>query len=218
MIRVLLADDHAVLRAGLKALLALQPDITAVAEAADGDEAVRLARQVHPDVVLLDVTMPGNERLAALRALTGAAKAPKVILLTMHQDEAVLREALRLGAAGYVLKKAAEADLLRAIRAAARGEMFIDPAMTATMIRGYLRPSPAAAPAVREPGGLSPRETEVLGLVAQGYANREIAERLFVSVKTVETHKAHIGEKLGLHSRVELVRWARAHGLLGDER
>lgn len=213
MIRVLLADDHAVLRAGLKALLAMQPDITTVGEASDADEAARLARQLQPDIVLLDVTMPGNERLAALRALSGYPAAPRVILLTMHQDEAILREALRLGASGYVLKEAAEADLLTAIRAVARGGAFIDPAMTATMIQGYLHPA-ASPPRMPDASGLSARELEVLKLVAQGYANREIAEQLFISVKTVETHKAHIGEKLGLRSRVDLMRYARAHGLL----
>jgi two-component system response regulator NreC len=213
MIRVFLADDHAVLRAGLKALLSTQPDITTVGEASDAEEAVRLAAEVQPDVVLLDVTMPGNERLAALRALSALPAAPRVILLTMHQDEEILREALRLGAAGYVLKKAVEADLLTAIRAVARGEAYIDPAMTATMIRSYLHPG-ASPPRAPDANGLSPREVEILTLVAQGYANREIAEKLFISVKTVETHKAHISEKLGLRSRVDLVRYARARGLL----
>ncbi len=214
MIRVLLADDHAVLRAGLKALLNLQVGIVTVGEASDGDEAVALAARVRPDVVLLDVTMPGNDRLAALRSLCALTPAPRVILLTMHQDESLLREGLRLGAAGYVLKRSAEADLLTAIRAVARGEAFVDSAMTATMISEFLHPPTSTRARGPSPTGLSGREVEVLTLVAQGYANREIAAQLFISVKTVETHKSNIAEKLGLRSRVEMVRYARTHGLL----
>ncbi len=214
-IRVLLADDHAVLRAGLRALLATQPDLEVVGESGEGGEAVRLTESLRPDVLLLDVTMPGNERLAALRAARQRAPQTRVLLLTMHEDESLLREALGLGAVGYVLKKAAESELLTAIRAVARGEAYIDPALTKVMIDGYLGREEHTAASAALPGGLSPREVDVLRLTAEGYANKEIAEKLSISVKTVETHKAHIAEKLGTKSRVEWLRLARAMGLLG---
>lgn len=214
-IRVLLADDHAVLRAGLKALLATQPDLEAVGESGEGSEAVRLVESLQPDVLLLDVTMPGNEQFAALRAVHARAPQTRVLLLTMHEDEALLREALRLGAAGYVLKKAAEAELLTAIRAVARGEAYVDPALTRAMIEGYLgRGEKTAQPSPAPAGILTPRETEILRLTAEGYTNKEIADQLTISVKTVETHKAHIAEKLGTRSRVEWLRYVRDEGLL----
>ncbi len=218
-IRVLLADDHAVLRAGLRALLATQADLEAVGETGDGTEAVALAERLQPDVLLLDVSMPGNEHLAALHAIRARAPAVRVLLLTMHEDEAILRAALGAGASGYVLKKAAEAELLSAIRAVARGEAFIDPALTRAMIAGYLGKSPGPpgeSPA--DVGGLTAREREILTLTAEGHTNKEIAERLTISVKTVETHKAHIAEKLGMKSRVEWLRYARENGLLAADR
>jgi DNA-binding NarL/FixJ family response regulator len=213
-IRILLADDHAVLRSGLKALLATQPDLDPIGDAGNGGEAVQLTESLRPDVLLLDVTMPGNERFAALRAIRARAPEVRVLLLTMHEDESVLREALRLGAAGYVLKKAAEAELLNAIRAVARGEAYIDPALTRAMIEGYLEheANPAAAP--NQSDGLTTREIEVLTLTAEGYTNKELASKLSISVKTVETHKAHIAEKLGMKSRMDWLRYAREHGLL----
>ncbi len=208
-IRVLLADDHAVLRAGLKALLATQPDLEPVGETGEGGEAARLAETLRPDVLLLDVTMPGNEHFAALHAVRGRAPEVRVLLLTMHEDEALLREALHLGASGYVLKKAAEAELLTAIRAVARGEAFVDPAMTRVMIEEYLGAEGNKGTEVAQSDGLTAREIEVLKLIAEGYTNKEIVEKLVISVKTVETHKAHIAEKLGMKSRVEWLRYAR---------
>lgn len=213
-IRVLLADDHALLRAGLKALLATQTDIDTVGETGDGGEAAQLAQTLLPDVLLLDVTMPGNEQFAALRAVRERAPQVRVLLLTMHEDEALLREALRLGAAGYVLKKAAEAELLTAIRAAARGEAYVDPALTRAMIAGYLEAEESKKTDIAQEDGLTAREVEVLKLTAEGYTNKEIAENLVISVKTVETHKAHIAEKVGMKSRVEWLRYAREKGWL----
>jgi two-component system response regulator NreC len=215
-IRILLADDHAVLRAGLKALLAMQPDLEPVGEAGDGAEVVRLAERLRPDVLLLDVTMPGNEHLAALRAVRDRAPTVRTLLLTMHENETMLREALRLGAAGYVLKKAAEAELLTAIRAVARGEAYIDPGMTRVMIEGYLGTAESRSTRGEDvqADGLTAREIEVLKLTAEGYTNKEVAEKLVISVKTVETHKAHIAEKLGMKSRVEWLRYAREKGWL----
>ena len=214
-IRVLLADDHAVLRSGLKALLATQPDLDPVGDTGDGSQAARLAESLRPDVLLLDVTMPGNEHFAALRAVRECAPHVRVLLLTMHEDEAVLREALRLGASGYVLKKAAEAELLTAIRAVARGEAYVDPGLTRAMIEGYLGAETGRRTETTSTDGLTAREIEVLTLTAEGYTNKEIAAKLSISVKTVETHKAHIAEKLGMKSRVEWLRYARQKGLLG---
>ncbi len=219
-IRVVLADDHAILRAGLKALLVTQPDLGVVGEAGDGAEALRLAESLQPDVLLLDVTMPGNEHFAALRALRECAPGVRVLLLTMHENETMLREALRLGASGYVLKKAAEAELLTAIRAAARGEAYVDPALTKVMIEGYLgttETEESHRTAQVQASGLTAREIEVLRLTAEGYTNKEIAAELIISVKTVETHKAHIAEKLGAKSRVEWLRYARQRGWLKVE-
>lgn len=219
-IRVVLADDHAILRAGLKALLVTQPDLDVVGEAGDGAEALRLAESLQPDVLLLDVTMPGNEHFAALRALRERAPGVRVLLLTMHENETMLREALRLGASGYVLKKAAEAELLTAIRAAARGEAYVDPALTKVMIEGYLATTETEAShrtAEVQASGLTAREIEVLRLTAEGYTNKEIAAKLVISVKTVETHKAHIAEKLGVKSRVEWLRYAWQRGWLKVE-
>ncbi|OIO89627.1 MAG: DNA-binding response regulator [Anaerolineae bacterium CG2_30_64_16] len=212
-IHVLLADDHAVLRAGLRALLSNQPNIEVVAEAGDGYEAVRLAETLAPDIVLMDISMPGMDGLAATRLMRQRCPNARVIVLTMHEEESFLRQVLAAGGAGYVLKKAAEGELLAAIRVVHRGEAFVDPAMTRTMIEGYLG---GEAPAPNTPNGveLSPRETEVITLIAQGYTNQQIAARLVISVKTVETHKANIMQKLGAKSRVELVRYALETGLL----
>jgi two-component system response regulator NreC len=212
-IRVLLADDHAVLRAGLKMLLESQPDITVVGEAGDGKTTLNLVTSLLPDVLLLDVGMPGMDGLGVLQAIRVDVPHCRVLLLTMHEEEAILRAALRAGASGYMLKKAAEAELLTAIRAVARGEAYVDPALTRTMIEGYLE-SAEAAKATEQMDGLTTREVEVLRLVAEGYSNKEVAEKLVLSVKTIETHKAHIAGKLGVKSRVEWLRYAREKGLL----
>jgi|YNPNPStandDraft_1061719.scaffolds.fasta_scaffold20081_3 two-component system response regulator NreC len=212
-IRVLLADDHAVLRAGLRALLNAQPDIEVVGEAGDGAQAVQLARALTPDIALLDISMPGLDGLAAVQQIRRLCSSTRVVVLTMHEEEGFLRQVLDAGGTGYVLKRAAETELLTAIRAAYRGEAFVDPAMTRSLIQGYLGQEDTFGqpPADAE---LSPRETEVLALIAAGYSNQQIAEKLVISVKTVETHKAHIMEKLGARSRVDLVRYALDKGLL----
>ncbi len=212
-IRVLLADDHAVLRSGLKMLLESQPDIIVVGEAGDGKTALSMATALLPDVLLLDVGMPGMDGLDVLQAIRVDTPQCRVLLLTMHEEEAILRAALRAGASGYVLKRAAEAELLTAIRAVARGEAYVDPVLTRTMIEGYLE-STEAAETREQIDGLTAREVEVLKLIAEGYTNKEVAEKLVVSVKTVETHKAHIAGKLGVKSRVEWLRYAREKGLL----
>lgn len=213
-IRVLLVDDHAVLRAGLKALLATQSDLQTVGETGHGSEAVRLALETRPDVVLLDVTMPGNEQFATLRALRTRVPQARVLVLTMHENKMLLREALKLGASGYVLKQAAESELLSAIRAVARGEPYVDGVMTRAMIEDFASGESTPKQPGAQADGLTAREIEVLKLSAEGHTNKEIATQLFISVKTVETHKAHIGEKLSLKSRVDWLRYAREKGLL----
>ena len=216
-ITVLLADDHAVLRAGLKMMLENQPDMTVIGEASDGGMALRLTRELAPRVLLLDVSMPGMDGLQVLHAIRADVPSCRVLLLTMHEEEAILRQALQAGAAGFVLKKSAETELLSAIRAVARGEAFVDPGMTKMMIEGYLGLQPTSGAAEPEVESLTPREIEVLRLVAAGYANREVAEKLVISVRTVETHKARIAERLGVKSRVEWLRYARKNGWLATD-
>jgi two-component system, NarL family, response regulator NreC len=220
-IRILLADDHAVLRAGLKALLSAQADMEVVGEAGDGLEALEESERLQPDVVLADVGMPGLTGLELTRRLKESLPNARVLILTVHEDQSFLHRALRAGAAGYLVKRAAEEDLLAGIRAVARGEAFLLPSMTRGLIEDFVRRTSrkgAKTPDVGEsPGqydGLTPREVQVLGLIAQGYSNVQIGETLVISVKTVETHRARIVDKLGLHSRVELVRYAMSKGLL----
>jgi two-component system response regulator NreC len=213
--RLLLADDHAVLRSGLRLLLEAQPDLKVVGEAGDGREAIGLAQSLQPDVILLDLTMPGLGGMAALPLLRKAAPASRILILTMHDDEGYLRQALHNGASGYVLKKAADGELLSAVRAVSRGEIYVQPSMTKSLLEDLLPPSPDAASG--DPwDALSEREQEVLTLVALGHTSAEIAERLNLSVKTVETYRARGLEKLGLRSRAALVQFALAHGLLSD--
>ncbi len=216
-IKVLLADDHAVLRAGLKTLFNAQPDIEVVAEAANGEEAVQQSAKVVPDIVLMDITMPVLSGLEATREIKKQNPAIKVLVLTMHEDESYLHQMLHAGASGYVPKKAADVELLAAIRATYRGEHFIHSSMTAGLVAG-LRDKEVVSPV--ESGGddrLSGREREVLRLLAMGHTNQQIAEKLYLSVKTVETYKARVKEKLGLQGRAELVRYAIQARLLDTE-
>lgn len=217
-IKLLLVDDHAVFRAGLKMLLNAQPDMEVVGEAASGEEALRKIREIRPELALIDITMPGMGGLEAIERIKADFPSVKVLVLTMHDDEGYLRQVLRAGGSGYVLKKAADTELLSAIRAAYRGEVFLHPAHAKAVVEELiLKRSPREGPGRREYGGLSPREQEVLKLVALGYTNQQIADKLFVSVKTVEVHRAHIMEKLNLRSRVELVRYALQKGILKKE-
>jgi DNA-binding NarL/FixJ family response regulator len=206
--RVFIADDHAVLRAGLRMLINAQADLEVVGEAADAAEAVRQAALLTPDVLTLDLTMPGGGSLKAIERLHRECPRVRVLVLTMHDDAAYLRAALAAGAAGYVLKKAADTDLLTAVRAVARGRTFVDLDMAEDA------PPPTGRVAA---GDLSPREREVLGLLARGHTNQEIADRLYLSVKTVETYRARIADKAGLKTRADIVRYAMETGLLGAE-
>jgi two-component system response regulator NreC len=214
-IRILVTDDHAVLRAGLTALLNAEPDLTVVGEASDGSECLRVAQAVQPDVILLDINMPGMNGLEVLPLLRQSAPQSRVLVLTMHDDSTYLRQVLRAGGAGYVLKQAADKELLSAIRTVYSGGTFLHPAHAQALLTD---PS-AATPPVQSDNRLeqlSEREQEVLTLIALGYSNKEIAEKLFLSVKTVETYKARIMEKLELTTRAALVRFALQHKLLDE--
>jgi two-component system response regulator NreC len=211
-IRVFLADDHAVLREGLRALLAAHRDLEVVGEAADGTGAVEGAVTLKPDVVVMDVAMPGLNGAKATERLKKACPAVKVLALSAHEDRAYLRQLLEAGASGYVLKRAAAGDLVQAIRAVAGGGVYLDPALAAHVARGFV--SVAAAREALAGTELSDREEEVVRLTAEGFSNKQIAARLSLSVKTVETYKARSLEKLGLRDRIHLVRYARQQGWL----
>jgi len=210
-LRLLLADDHAVLRAGLRLLLEAQPDIEVVAEAGDGAAAVEQARITTPDIALLDISMPGPGSAETIKLLLRGKPDMRVIMLTMHDDPAYLRAAILAGAAGYVVKKVADTELLLAIRAVAHGRMFIDSGLVHD--RGESQ-GDGDTGASRRRVRVTGREAQVLRLLAQGYTNRETAKELRVSVKTVETHRARLGAKLKLRSRAELYRFAVESGLL----
>lgn len=212
-IRVLIADDHAVVRSGLRALLASQPDIEVVGEAADGAAVVEQACALLPDVVLLDLTMPGCGGIAAAEDLRRDAPDTKVLVLTMHEDEAYVRLARLAGARGYVLKKSLAVELIKALRAVSKGQTYA-PAHLADAfneVAGISRRGNGASASVEL---LSKREREVVTLIAFGHSNAEIARKLHISENTVETHRAHILVKLALRSRADLVRFAIEHGLM----
>ena len=212
--RILIADDHAILRAGLRLLLDAQADLTVVGEAEDGAQTLAQSEALQPDLILLDLTMPGLGGLEALPLLHQRSPHSRILVLTMHDDEGYLRQALRTGAAGYVLKKAVDSELLNAIRAVVRGETYVHSAMTGKLLDSIL-PDPTLSASEDDPWRkLSKREFDVLRQAALGYTNAEIAEQLSISVKTVETYRARGMEKLGLRTRAQLVRSALARGLL----
>ena len=214
-IRVLIADDHAILRAGLRMLIDSQPDMKVIADAPNGEEAVRLASAEQPNVVILDITMPGGGGLRAVSEILKVCASSRVLLLTMHEEPAYLRTALASGAAGYVLKKSVDANLLAAIRSVHKGRSYVDSELASALIQHAL---PDLAKPGRPDEVLSERELQVLKLVAEGFSSREIAEQIFIGVKTVETYRARFAEKLGLKSRADLVRYALEVGLLSPER
>lgn len=220
-IRVLLADDHDILREGLKALLSIQGEIVIVGEACTGREAVDLAERLKPDIVLLDVSLPELDGLEACQRIRARLPHVHVLVLTMHEREDYLRRALEAGAAGYLIKRTAAAELHLAVRAVAHGDTFLSPSMARTLVRTYLslrdEPAPVDA-AIADPyESLSSREREVLKLVAEGYTNHDIAERLVLSVKTVQAHRARLMEKLDLRDVTHLVRFAVRRGLVDPE-
>jgi two-component system response regulator NreC len=210
-IRVLIVDDHAVVRTGLRRVLDAEEDIETVAEAPTAERAVFEAVENQPDVVLMDVVMPGKSGIDGLPALLQAVPQTKVLILSMQDDPHYVREAFEAGALGYILKEAADSEVVAAVRAVAAGERYVHPALGARLVAAEAE---ERRKALDDP--LSEREREVLRLLALGHTNQEIAKMLFISVRTAETHRAHIMQKLNLKSRAELVRYALAEGLLEE--
>jgi two-component system response regulator NreC len=204
---VVIADDHPVVRRGLRQLLEADTGLEVVAEAEDVDGALRYVRAHRPDVLVLDLNMPGRSSLEAIPEIRAQAPGTQIVVLTMQDEPAYAREALSAGVLGYVLKEAADSELVEAIRRAAAGEAYLNPRLGARV---------AAAPPSGPPDGLSKREVEVLRMIALGHTNAEIGQQLFLSVRTVETHRAHIQQKLRLASRADLVRYALEHKLITD--
>jgi DNA-binding NarL/FixJ family response regulator len=210
--RILLADDHAVVRRGLRLVLETQPDLSVVAEAGDGIEAVQKALAEDVDLAILDITMPRLTGLHAARELRRRRPAVRILMLSMHENERYLYEALKVGASGYVMKTVADRDLLEACRAALRGQRFLYPGAMTPLIAELLRQADHGLPLQEDP--LTPREQEVVKLIAEGYSGREIADALVISAKTVERHRANVLEKLDVRGRVELTRYAIRSGLI----
>jgi DNA-binding NarL/FixJ family response regulator len=211
-LRIVLADDHNVVRAGLRALIDAQPDMEVVGEAADGEAACRQATDLGPDVVVMDVSMPALGGAPATDRIRRDRPEVRVLALTVHEDRSYLQQLLQAGASGYLLKRAAADDLIHAIRTVARGGTYLDPGLTGKVLGGLVGRS--AQPGAPPGDALSDREEEVLRLIARGHTNREIAAQLDVSIKTVETHKARAMEKLGLDSRAAIVAYAIRWGWL----
>ncbi|MDC7784982.1 response regulator transcription factor [Rhodoplanes sp. TEM] len=214
-LRILLADDHPVVLAGIKALLVAEPGLEIVGEARNGRTAVKLAIELAPDIAVIDLSMPGLTGIEVARDIHDACPSCKVLALTVHEDGAYLRQLLEVGGVGYVLKRSASEELLRAISVAADGGVYLDPAIRTRLAgQGVARPASPEGPA--EPD-LSEREIRVLRLTAAGYSNKTIADKLRIAVKTVETYKARAMGKLGFHSRVEIVRYALGKNWLAEE-
>ena len=213
LVRVALCDDHAIVRSGLRRILGAEHDLEVVGEVGSNREAVVLARAERPDVFVMDLGLPDGSGITGTAEVRKASPATRVLVLTVHDDVAYLRRAFEAGADGYMVKEAADVELVRAVRQVASGRQYVHPSLGAALL------APDALPArLGGPGGeLSVREGEVLRLIALGLTNAEIAERLHLSVRTVETHRAHIHQKLDIRSRAELVRFARAAGFLNDE-
>lgn len=213
-IRLMIADDHAILRSGLKLLVDSQADMVVVAEAAEGKQAIERARETSPDVALIDLSMPHTGGLEAIQKILGHSAGTRIVVLTMYDDPAYLRSALAAGASGYVLKRSVDGDLLSAIRAVHRGGIFVDPSLARILVQDVVQVTNGRAKPAKL---LSDRELQVLRLVARGYSSKQIAGQIFVSAKTVETYRARLLEKLGLRTRSELVAYAVNTGLLNTE-
>jgi len=213
-LRVFLADDHFVVREGLKAVINAHPGMTVIGEAADGLTACEAVGRLRPDVVVMDVSMPGLTGSQATERLRAECPEVKVLALTVHEDKGYIRQLLAAGAAGYMLKRAAAEELIHAIRVVATGGVYLDPALAGKVVGGFVRRGAVAAGAQEEE--LSDREAEVARLTASGYSNKEVAARIGLSIKTVETYRARAMEKLGLRSRNDLVRYAVQRGWLQD--
>ncbi len=210
MIKVVIADDHAIVRGGLRALVHADPQLELVGEASGGIEAIELVSQLKPDILVLDLSMPDIDGITVTRRLKNAGNPTHILILTVHEDEALLREAIRAGASGYVLKKAAEAELVAAIYTVLQGKLYVDPMLILSVLT-----EPAEKPSLPQSDTpLTGRELDVLKYVAQGYTNKQISEELVISIRTVESYRASLLEKLNLHSRAELVRYAKQRGIV----
>jgi two-component system response regulator NreC len=212
-IKVLIADDHAIVRDGLRALLSSQDDIDLVGEAVDGNEAVSKTRELQPQVVLMDITMPGLNGLDATREIKKTFPDSRILVLTMHESDEYFFKMLDAGASGYFVKGGSTPDLLNAIHTVSQGDVFLYPSMAKKLLSEYLKRD-KGTPEKEASDGLTAREMEIIKLVAGGYTNQEIANSLVLSATTVQTHRAHIMAKLGLHSRTELVRYALKKGYI----
>jgi len=210
-VRILIADDHAVVRSGLRALLSSHTELEFVGEAGDGIETMRLAETLQPDMILIDITMPPDNGIETAKRLKEKHPKINILFLTMHEDETLLHEALRAGASGYVIKRAEESEIIQAIHAAMRGDIYVHPAMTRALFDQPVATEHRRGSSVEE---LTPREVDVLRLLVRGNTNRQIGELLDLSVRTVENHRANLMGKLGLSSRVELVNYAEAQDML----
>ncbi len=212
VIRVVLADDHPIVREGLRQLVNAQPDMRVVGEAGDGAEACRVARELQPDVLVMDLSMPVLDGAQATEQVRRDCPNVRVLALTVHEERLYLTQLLRAGASGFVLKRAAGSELVRAVRTVAARAIYIDPAIAGRLVDGYLESSPVEGEQLRQ--ALSERERDVLVRIATGFSNKEIAAELGLSVKTVESYKARATEKLGLKTRVDIVRYAAKRGWL----
>jgi len=214
-IHILLADDHTILRAGLKMMLNAQPDMEVVGEAQGGRHAIQEAQRLRPDIVLMDITMPDLNGIEATRQIKKIMPDVKVLVLTMHENEEYVFQALRAGASGYMLKEAADTELITALHVVHDGYFYLSPTAQSVMVGDYLQ-RVNSGEEKDSYSNLTEREREILKLVAEGYTNNQIAERLVISPKTVDTHRTHIMDKLNLHSRAELVKYAMRRCLLED--
>lgn len=214
-IRILLADDHTILRAGLKMIVNKQPDMEVVGEAQDGRQAIHEAQRLQPDIILMDITMPDINGIEATKQIKRSLPDIRILILTMHEHDEYVFQALRAGASGYMLKEAADTELITALHVIQSGQFYLSPAAQSVMVGDYLQ-RVRTGEEKDSYSSLTEREREILKLVAEGHTNNQIAERLIISPKTVDTHRTHIMDKLNLHSRAELVKYAMRRGLLED--
>lgn len=211
MIKIVIADDHTIFRSGLRLLLDSESDFEVIGEANDGDSVIEMAHQLKPDIILMDIGMPGLNGIDATRQIVTKIPDILILILTMHRSDEYFFKALEAGASGYILKGAETNELIQAVRTVARGDVFLYPSVARRLVERYLEQPPSGDPRL---SSMTPREREVLGLIAEGYSNKDIAERLVISPSTVHSHRTNLMEKLNLSKRHELVQYARAIGLI----